>query len=185
MTIPKSYEALAADLDSEKIISKTLLGQKEAYMMLADKGRLDLSESKAREDALREELAALRESYEAMRDRKNSIVYLQQRLTSAEQREAEAREELLDLSRKLDVFYSRSHGIKNLSAIEDANDKSKALQQRLTVAEQRAADLKKLLCDVINEAPTGFAALKVDLANRVNDALKPNKTPFKPDGFKS
>lgn len=47
------------------------------------------------------------------------------------------------------------------------------LQQRLTVAEQWAADLKKLLCDVINEAPTGFAALKVDLANRVNDALKP------------
>lgn len=55
------------------------------------------------------------------------------------------------------------------SPIDCANQ----LQQRLTVAEQRAADLKKLLCDVINEAPTGFAALKVDLANRVNDALKP------------
>ena len=102
---------------------------------------------------------------------------LQQRLTVAEQRESEAREELLDLSRKLDVFYSRSHGIKNLSAIEDANDKSKALQQRLTVAEQRAAYLKKLLCDVISEAPTGFAALKVDLAHRVNDALKPADHP--------
>ena len=129
MTIPKSYEALAADLASEKILSKTLLGQKEAYMMLTDNGRLDLAtwkqkacEAAEREAALREELAALRESYEAMRDRKNSIVYLQQRLTSAEQREAE---------------------------------------------------LKKLLCDVINEAPTGFSALKVDLANRVNDALKP------------
>lgn len=48
-----------------------------------------------------------------------------------------------------------------------------ALQQRLTYAEQREAELKKLLCDVINEAPTGFAALKVDLASRVNDALKP------------
>ena len=143
MTIPKSYEALAADLASEKIISKTLQGQKESYMMLADGRKFDL-------DAI------------------------QQRLTVAEQRESEAREELLDLSRKLDVFYSRSHGIKNLSAIEDANDKSKALQQRLTVAEQRAEDLKKLLCDVINEAPTGFAALKVDLANRVNDALKPD-----------
>ena len=89
MTIPKSYEDLAADLASEKIISKTLQGQKEAYMKLADKGGLDLSESKAREDALREELAALLESYEAMRDRKNSIVYLQQRLTVAEQRETE------------------------------------------------------------------------------------------------
>lgn len=126
MNIPKSYEALAADLASEKILSKTLRGQKEAYMMLADKGRLDLSESKAREDALREELAALLESYEAMRDRKNSIVYL---------------------------------------------------QQRLNVAEQREAELKKLLCDVINEAATGFAALKVDLANRVNDALNPADHP--------
>ena len=48
-----------------------------------------------------------------------------------------------------------------------------APQQRLAVAEQRAADLKKLICDVINDEPTGFAALKVDLANRVNDALKP------------
>ena len=46
-------------------------------------------------------------------------------------------------------------------------------QQRLTVAEQRVSELKKLLCAVINESPTGFAALKVDLANRVNDALKP------------
>lgn len=129
MTNPKSYEALAADLASEKIISKTLRGQKEAYMMLADKGRLDLAtwkqkacEAAEREAALREELEALRESYEAMRDRKNSIV---------------------------------------------------DLQQRLTVAEQRLSGLKKLLCDVINESPTGFAALKVDLANRVNYALKP------------
>ena len=152
MNIPKSYEALAADLASEKILSKTLIGQKEAYMMLADQLKLDLAtwkqkacEAAEREAALREELAALRESYEAMRDRKNSIVYLQQRLTSAEQRESEAREELLDLSRKLDVFYSRSHGIKNLSAIEDANDKSKALQQRLTVAEQLLRDAKFLI----------------------------------------
>ena len=38
-----------------------------------------------REAALREELATLRESYESMRDRKNSIVDLQQRLTVAEQ----------------------------------------------------------------------------------------------------
>lgn len=53
-------------------------------------------------------------------------------------------------------------------------DRYDAIQQRLTVAEQRAEDLKKLLCDVINEAPTGFASLKVDLANRVNDALNPD-----------
>lgn len=42
MDIPKSYEALAADLASEKIISKTLQGQKESYMMLADGRKFDL-----------------------------------------------------------------------------------------------------------------------------------------------
>lgn len=84
MTIPKSYEALAADLASEKIISKTLLGQKEAYMMLADKGRLDLSESKAREAALRESLTDKRDEYNKLGDRYDA---LQQRLTVAEKNE--------------------------------------------------------------------------------------------------
>ena len=222
MNIPKSYEALAADLASEKIISKTLQGQKEAYMMLADSRkielddalaretelksglkttlndlhgrddavydlRIDLKAAQDRESALREELESIKASVDGYDSPEHAAqvademgyqcIALQKRLTVAEQRESEAREELLDLSRKLDVFYSRSHGIKNLSAIEDANDKSKALQQRLTVAEQRAAYLKKLLCDVISEAPTGFAALKVDLAHRVNDALKPADHP--------
>ena len=140
MTIPKSYEALAADLASEKIISKTLLGQKEAYMMLADKGRLDLAtwkqkacEAAEREAALREEIEMAKQVQEAT----DAIVTM--------------------------VDGQRDHWI----------EKCGLLKQRMTVAEQRAADLKKLLCDVINEAPTGFAALKVDLANRVNDALKP------------
>ena len=43
----------------------------------------------AREAALRKELATLRESYESMRDRKNSIVELQQRLTVTEKRTGE------------------------------------------------------------------------------------------------
>ena len=140
MNIPKSYEALAADLASEKIISKTLQGQKESYMMLADGRKFDL-------DAI------------------------QQRLTVAERRESEAREELLDLSRKLDVFYSRSHGIKNLSAIEDANDKSKALQQRLTVAEKRADLLEGLLKS--GSSPT-YAH-----CSAVMEALKPAAEPRK------
>lgn len=42
------------------------------------------SEAEEREAALQEELDTLRESYELMRDRKNSIVFLQQRLTDAE-----------------------------------------------------------------------------------------------------
>lgn len=90
MTIPKSYEALAADLASEKIISKTLLGQKEAYMMLADKGRLDLSESKAREDALREELETEKTGaegiYQQLEFCQKQRDALQQRLTVAEKR---------------------------------------------------------------------------------------------------
>lgn len=90
MTIPKSYEALAADLASEKIISKTLFGQKEAYMMLADNGRLDLAtwkqkacEAAEREAALRESLTDKREEYNKLGDRYDD---LQQRLTVAEQR---------------------------------------------------------------------------------------------------
>ena len=58
-------------------------------------------------------------------------------------------------------------------AMRDRKNSIVDLQQRLTVAEQRLSGLKKLLCDVINESPTGFAALKVDLAHRVNYALKP------------
>lgn len=88
MTIPKSYEALAADLASEKILSKTLIGQKEAYMMLADKGRLDLAtwkqkafEAAEREAALRESLTDKRDEYNKLGDRYDA---LQQRLTVAE-----------------------------------------------------------------------------------------------------
>lgn len=141
MTIPKSYEALAADLASEKIISKTLLVQKEAYMKIADKGGLDLSESKAREAALREEL--------------------------------------LELSRKLDVFYSRSHGIKNLSAIEEANDKVALLQQRLTVAEQREANLLGTLAGVYQSCLLAGTKETLALAQCIEsatekDALKPS-----------
>lgn len=56
MTIPKSCKALAADLASEKIISKTMHGQKEMYMMLADQRKVELDEALAREAGLREDL---------------------------------------------------------------------------------------------------------------------------------
>ena len=95
MNIPKSYEALAADLASEKILSKTLLGQKEAYMKLADKGGLDLSESKAREAALREDLESIKASVDGYDSPEHAAQVademgyqcdaLQQRLTVAEQ----------------------------------------------------------------------------------------------------
>ncbi|MBO5390508.1 MAG: hypothetical protein J6A65_01670 [Pseudomonas sp.] len=128
MTIPKSYEALAADLASEKILSKTLLGQKEAYMKLADKGGLDLSESKAREAALREELETEKTGAEG--------IYQQ---------------------------------------LEFCQKQRDALQQRLTVAEQRAGDLEGLLRDasawIKRNSFHGTDA--IELWERIDAALKP------------
>lgn len=147
MTIPKSYEALAADLASEKILSKTLQGQKEAYMMLADQCKVDLDEAVARNSAV---------------ERKNA-------------NQCESIREYQDIEAALleELELQKNHFKIQLQGAKDAD----MLQQRLTVAEHRAADLKKLLCDVINEAPTGFASLKVDLANRVNAELKPAAEP--------
>ena len=85
-------------------------------------------------------------------------------LNAAMAREAALREELAALRESYEAMRDRKNSIVYL-------------QQRLTSAEQRACELKRLLCDVINEAHTGFAALKVDLAHRVNDALKPADHP--------
>lgn len=96
MNIPKSYEALAADLASEKILSKTLLGQKEAYMMLADARNVEIDGALASEAALLEGLTTARRDFdydrgfsagsaevETLRIERDA---LQQRLTFAEQR---------------------------------------------------------------------------------------------------
>lgn len=195
MNIPKSYEALAADLASEKILSKTLLGQKEAHMKLADKGGLDLSESKAREAALREGIATARRDFdydrgfsagsaevETFRLERDAI---QQRLTVAEQREAEAREELLELSRKLDVFYSRSHGIKNLSEIEKANDKAKDLKLKVGEYEVLLNTSMELLTTISRHGATtkpvdwcdSFKAEVADRIEKIGSALKPAAEP--------
>ena len=114
MTIPKSYEALAADLASEKILSKTLLGQKEAYMMLADKVRLDLAtwkqkacEAAEREAALRESLTDKREDYNKLGDRYDA---LQQRLTVAEQRAAVMEKAISRIAREHDCGCSPCTG---------------------------------------------------------------------------
>lgn len=124
MNIPKSYEALAADLASEKIISKTLLGQKESYMMLADKGRLDLSESKAREAALREELAR-----------------------------------------------TKSQSLKRLAGLAKCGINREDLQQRLTVAEQRAGKMEELLREAYEAGDHNIFG--TDLDSRIDAALKP------------
>lgn len=62
--------------------------------------------SLGREAALRGELDALRESYESMRDRKNSIVDLQQRLTVAEQRAGELEGLFRDQAAKVGLVIS-------------------------------------------------------------------------------
>ena len=155
MTIPKSYEALAADLASEKIISKTLQGQKEAYMVIADSRKIELDDALARETELK---SGLKTTLNDLHGRDDAVYDLRIDLKAAQDRESALREEL-DQARATGKSYM---------------EMSEELQQRLTVAEQREGELKRLLCDVINEAPTGFAALNVDLANRVNDALKPD-----------
>lgn len=106
MTIPKSYEALAADLASEKIISKTLLGQKEAYMMLADQYKVDLYEAMARNYAL---------------ERKNA-------------NQCESIREYQDIEAALleELELQKNHFKIQLQGAKDAD----MLQQRLTVADQ-------------------------------------------------
>lgn len=87
----------------------------------------------------------------------NDLSIWKQKACEAAEREAALREELDALEEEFDTLEHTNITIK-LS---------------LAAAEQREVELKMLLCDVINEAPTGFAALKVDLAHRVNAAIKP------------
>ena len=114
MTIPKSYEGLAADLASEKILSKTLLGQKEAYMMLADNGGRDLIESKTGASALREGLTTARRNFD----------------------------------------YDRGFSAGS-AEVETFRIEREALQQRLTVAEQRAGVMEKALTRIAREHDCG------------------------------
>lgn len=68
MNIPKSYEALSADLASEKIISKTLQGQKESYMMLADGRKLDLYAIQRRLTVAEQRAEMLEREFKKLRD---------------------------------------------------------------------------------------------------------------------
>lgn len=103
MNIPKSYEALAADLASEKILSKTLLGQKEAYMMLADKGRLDLATWKQKACEAAEREAALREDL-------NSKEQLLERWLSLDAERFAKRQEAEQRADELESELKRAHG---------------------------------------------------------------------------
>ncbi|SFU98049.1 hypothetical protein [Pseudomonas sp. OV546] len=74
---------------------------------------------------------------------------VQKIVEQAEDRISERQDELGDVSRQLENFRSRSHGIKNLSAIEARDDqlataelKINELQQRLTAADQEIDELR-------------------------------------------
>lgn len=73
----------------------------------------------------------------------------------AEERISERQDELIEVCSQLDKFRSRSHGIKNLSAIEERDDQLAAaqlkineLQQRLNAADQRIDELVTELANV-------------------------------------
>lgn len=102
-------------------------------------------------------------------DFKKISLEIRELLNSALAREAALRDELESIKASVDGYDSPEHAAQ---VADEMGHQCDALQQRLTVAEQREIDLKNCLCDVINEAPTGFSSLKVDLANRVNAALK-------------
>lgn len=146
----------------------------------------------AREAALREELESIKASVDGYDSPEHAAQVademghqcsaLQQRLTVAEQREAEAREELLELSRKLEVFYSRSHGIKNLSEIEKANDKAKSLKLRVGKCEALLNISRELLTTISRHGATtrpvdwceSFKSEVADRIEKIGAALKPS-----------
>ena len=142
----------------------------------------NLDAALGREAALRESLTDKRDEYNKLGDRYDA---LQQRLTAAEQREAEAREELLELSRKLEVFYSRSHGIKNLSEIEKANDKAKSLKLRVGKCEALLNMSRELLTTISRHGATtrpidwceSFKSEVADRIEKIGAALKPAAEP--------
>lgn len=136
MTIPKSYEALAADLASEKIISKTLLGQKEAYMMLADQRKFHLI-------TLMEEIESIKASVDGYESPEHAAQVadelghqcniLQQRLTVAEQL----------LQRVIDSSV--------LSFEQDAPEELESLEADICGALKPAADVPGSTCNQIRE----------------------------------
>ncbi len=116
----------------------------------------------------------------------------QQIIDQAEERISERQDELGEVSRQLEKFRSRSHGIKNLSAIEARDDqidaaslKINALQQHLTAADERVDVLEGLLRlsrqFVVNGIDLGYIRMPEantpdpahDLVPKIDAALKP------------
>lgn len=150
MTIPKSYEALAADLASEKIISKTLLGQKEAYMMLADSRKIELDDALARETELK---SGLKTTLNDLHGRDDAVYDLRIDLKAAQDRESALREELAKFKAGCVDLSSQVRELEHkMDYYKGEGMRADALQQRLTVAEQRAGELEGILFGDLIEA---------------------------------
>lgn len=123
-------------------------------------------------DEARQELAALREELAtAKRNEYNSEVAYK----AAIEKQGELREELRDSNQKLDSFYSRSHGIANLSAIEALNDKLTAAEQRNADIEahlRKVTDFVESLCSSAGDQPSVATGYFRDIL----DALKPTES---------
>lgn len=155
MTIPKSYEALAADLASEKILSKTLLGQKESYMMIANQLKLDLATWKQKACEAAEREAELREELEES----DAVVTKLSTLLAGVAIALRGPE--LELHR---------HGYNGLPELISA------LQHRLTVAEQRLSQVEgacDLAMSAIDDDERGANFVKIIQAIKDKAALKP------------
>ena len=162
MNIPKSYEALAADLASEKIISKTLQGQKEAYMMLADSRKIELDDALARETELK---SGLKTTLNDLHGRDDAVYDLRIDLKAAQDRESALREELESIKASVDGYDSPEHAAQ---VADEMGYQCIALQKRLTVAEQRAGELLIML-----RMAWGSDHVSAEDCRRIDAALKP------------
>ena len=179
MNIPPKYEDVVAQLEAERELHKLAtetLGQfaDENQKLHADLAALrELSVENIMLDVIPGKGGVGEEIYaKSIADVEALLTKQCDSIEELQGREEELREELLELSRKLDVFYSRSHGIKNLSAIEYANDKAQGLQQRLTVAEKLLRETLPHLrfCKGMGQK---FAEKLDGLDLRIEAALKP------------
>ncbi len=194
MNIPPKYEDVLAKLEAAQVEIKCLkavlngmefkqvddmvLDGVDTCLFLGQESARIIKGIQAERDSLREELERRTADLLECGTRRKA---LQQRLTVAERRESEAREELLELSRKLDVFYSRSHGIKNLSEIEKANDEAKNLKLKVREYEDLLNISKELLTTISRHGATtkpvdwcdSFKAEVADRIEKIGAALKP------------
>lgn len=92
-------------------------------------------------------------------------------LDEATGREAALRKELESIKASVDGYDSPEHAAQ---VADEMGHQCDALQQRLTVAEQRVGELEELLRDCVNEFSTSEASqFELEMLNKILAALKP------------